>query len=240
MPKTTKNDPKRGTEEIAKQATEEIKEPATKKGTKFATKHATKLATKKGTTLATRLATKNGTEEVAKQLTKNITKGARKLGTKTDRKTVKLRRGPTCPDEGDYKLFNKRYNEFEIEYTITEKVEENTGKVVKQESERTLVHPYLLGLNPEVLSRHPPAGWIQKKEKIWNFLPKFQYWGHMLQHSIEEFNKKYTTRYRTLRYVLRHAQADHNAWKTGFKNQGQPEEWKRVTSIPSHHCHHES
>lgn len=215
-------------------------ENVARKGTEKGTEKGTKQATKKGTTLATRLATDKGMEEVAKQVTKNLTKLARELGTKTDTKTVKLKKGPQCPDEGDFKLFNKRYNQFEIEYTITENVDENTGKVVKQESERTLVHPYLLGLNPEVLSRHPPGGWIQKKEKIWNFLPKFQYWGHLLQHSIEQFNKKYTDRYRTLRYVLRHAQADHNAWKTGFRNQGQLEKWKRVTSILSHHYHDES
>lgn len=190
-------------------------EKGTKNGPKKGAEEITKQTTKKGT--------KKGAEEIARQATKAITRLA--TGKGKTKKTVKLETLPTRHE----KEYNKRYNQFEIEYTITQIVDKNTGEVSNKESESTLVHPYLLGLNPEVLSKHPPAGWIEKKEKIWNFLPKFQYWGHLLQHSIEQFNIKYPERYRTLRYVLRHAQADHNAWKTGLKKQGRLEEWTTVT-----------
>lgn len=204
--------------------TEKITEKGTaKKGREEVSKHATKQITK--------LATEKGAEDFITQAMSEITERATKKGKKPKtRKLVKLKK----LRRGRHEERDPRYNQFDIEYTINEVVEEKTGKVIKQEeSEKTLVKPELHGLNPEFLSKAPPRDW---KEQIWDFLPKFEYWGYLLQDSIDKFNEKNPTRYRAVEYLVRHAQSDHNSWKTRFIALNKKEKWTEVTSILSHRC----
>lgn len=134
--------------------------------------------------------------------------------------TVKLKGPPGKP-----------YNSFSIQYARIH----GPGKAKASESDRTLVHPGLLGLNVAWLhNRCPPVDQTdceEQKAKIRKLHLNFPYWGHLIYNSIQKFNASSPSRYRKLVYDLRHGEADHNAWKRLFKKVD-PLLWTKVKIKP--------
>lgn len=126
------------------------------------------------------------------------------------------------------------YNMFTIHYTVTTTTV-NSKELKREEGERTLSNPWLLGLNPAWLSRRAPdsrAANKSQKATIRSFIPNFPYWGYLIDHSIQEFNASSPHRCRKLVYDLRHGEADHNAWKKLYIERDEEFRWTKVEKCP--------
>lgn len=111
------------------------------------------------------------------------------------------------------------YNKFSIQFTVT-KTRIDSENVKTKESDRTLLKPELLGLNPVWLhTRRAPVDQVtteDQKVALRKLHLKFPYWGHLIYNSIKKFNASSPHRCRKFVYDLRHGEADHNAWKKVF------------------------
>lgn len=130
------------------------------------------------------------------------------------------------------------YNKFQIQYAVTETVDA-TGDAKKDESDRTLVHPSFLGLNPDWLrTKYAPVHRAlnrERKAEIRELHLKSPYWGHLIYNSVQQFNASNIRRSRKLVYDLRHGEADHNAWKSLFQKID-PLLWTKVKRYLSCPC----